>query len=125
MSEDGRNLPETSADGQEKRSDARVPRTIRFSDPEWERVETAAKRRGIAAAEFARTAVLDVADGKSITDSATITPEIVELIKRTHRCAYIISTLKRDEMIQEGRGHEMDDMVDIARKAQAELLSSS
>ena len=44
------------ATSEEKRSDARSPRSIRFSDSEWERVETAADGRGIAAAEFVRHA---------------------------------------------------------------------
>ena len=121
MSEDGQNLPETNADGQEKRSDARLPRTIRFSDREWERVETAAKRRGIAAAEFARTAVLDAADGKS----AALPNEIAEMIQRIYRSTYIVSTLKRDEMLREGRGDELDKMIKAARESQALLLKQA
>lgn len=124
MTDNDRNPAEPKENPRLNRTDRRTQRSIRFSDPEWEVVEKAAAGRGIAPAEFVRNAAMNAASDKSSTDSAAITPEIVELIKLTHRCAYILSTLKRDEMIKEGRGREMDDMVDIARKAQAELLSS-
>ena len=124
MTDNDRNQTEPEINLRQTRPEKRTQRSIRFSDPEWEVVETAATGRGIAPAEFVRNAALNAATHKSSTDSAIITPEIVELIKRTYRCAYILSTLKRDEMIKEGRGNEMDDMVDIARKAQEELLSS-
>ena len=124
MTDDDRNLSQTEKNPSQIRTDKRTQRSIRFSDPEWAVVEKAAAGRGIAPAEFVRTAAMNAASEKPSTDSAAITPDIFELIKRTHRCAYILSSLKRDEMIKEGRGREMDDMVDIARKAQDELLSS-
>ncbi len=124
MTDNDRNLTEPEENPRQNRNDRRTQRSIRFSDPEWEVVETAATGRGIAPAEFVRNASISAAADKSSKDFPSITPEIIELIKRTHRCAYILSPLKRDEMIREGRGREMDDMVDAARKAQAELLSS-
>ena len=123
MTGNDRTLTESETKPRQNRTDKRTQRSIRFSDPEWEVVEKAAAGRGIAPAEFVRNAALNAALDKSSTDSTAITPEIIELIKLTHRCAYILSTLKREEMIREGRGREMDDMVDTARKAQAELLS--
>ena len=121
MSGDGRDLSETGADPKGKRSDARIPRTIRFSEPEWERVENAAKHRGIAAAEFARNAALDAAEGKS----SALSGEIVEMIQRIYRSTYIISTLKRDEMLREGRGDELEKMISAARESQALLLKKA
>ena len=117
----------TEADGkpEENRSDARTPRGIRFSDSEWNRVKRAAARQDIPAAEFVRNAAMSLAEGKIDGDSVALTPEHVALIERTYRCAYIISTLKRDEMIREGRGGEMDRLVEEARKAQTELLETS
>ena len=44
----------TSADA--GKSEKRTPRSIRFHDPEWERIETFAEERGLAAAEFVRFA---------------------------------------------------------------------
>lgn len=121
MSETDRNSTETDADLEEKRSHARTPRTIRFSGPEWERVENAAKRCGIAAAEFARNAALAAAEDKS----AAIPPGIVALIERIYRSTYIVATLKRNEMLREGRGDELDEMIKLARETQATILEDA
>lgn len=121
MSETDRNSTETDADLEEKRSHARTPRTIRFSDPEWELVENTAKRRGIAAAEFARNAALAAAEDKS----AAIPPGIVALIERIYRSTYIVATLKRNEMLREGRGDELDAMIKAARETQATILEDA
>ena len=58
----GRKRPDDSksTDAQTKRS----PHTIRFLDPEWERIEAFAEARGLAPAEFVRFATLNaIADG--------------------------------------------------------------
>ena len=119
------NDPETVEGGSptdEKRSDARKPRGIRFSESEWEKVKTAAERRGIPAAEFVRDTALGFARNETGVTSAAIPPGVFALIEQTYRNAYILATLKRDEMRREGRGSEMDRMVNTARAAQAELL---
>ena len=112
------------ADGnpEENRNETRTPRGIRFSDSEWERVKRAAAKQDIPAAEFVRNAALGLTEGKIDGDSVALTPGHVALIERTYRCAYILSTLKRDEMIREGRGREVDDIVKSARETQATLL---
>ena len=114
------------ADGnpEENRSDARTPRGIRFSDSEWERVKLAAAKQDIPAAEFVRNAALGLAEGKTDGDSVSLTPGHVALIERTYRCAYILSTIKRDEMVHTGQGEEMDRLVNEAREAQAEILKT-
>ena len=114
------------ADGnpEETRNETRTPRGIRFSDSEWERVKLAAAKQDVPAAEFVRNAALGLAEGKTDGDSVALTPGHVALIERTYRCAYILSTLKRDEMVREGRHDEMDDTVKAARQVQASLLSS-
>ena len=112
------------ADGnpEETRNETRTPRGIRFSDSEWERVKLAAVKQDIPASEFARNAALGLAEDKTDRDSVSLTPGHVALIERTYRRAYILSTLKRDEMIREGRGREVDDIVKSARETQATLL---
>ena len=97
--------------------ETRKSKTVRFSDPEWEIVEKAAARRGIPAAEYVRTAALDAAEGKNVPLSS----EITEVIRRIYRSTYILSTLKRDEMLREGRDDEMEKMIDAARESQALL----
>ena len=102
----------------------RTKRSIRFSDPEWRQVETAAAERGITPSDYVRSAVLGAAAGTSTGVSGGLSPALEELFKLTHRSVYILSTLKRNEMVREGRAGEMDEVVREARKAQVELLSS-
>ena len=99
--------------------------TIRFSDSEWNRVETAANAQAIPAAEFVRDAALSLAGGKSGEDSGNISPGIVSLVESTYRYAYILATLKRNEMIREQRGNEVNEMVRAARESQSVLLNQA
>ena len=112
------NSNETAKDGQEKRAGTRRAKTIRFSDPEWERVERAANRRGIPAAEYVRTAAMDAAEGRT----AALDDEMVESIRRIYRSTYIVATLKRDKMLSEGRDDELATMIEAARESQAKLV---
>ena len=119
------NDPETVEGGSPtdgRQTDPGKPRGIRFSDSEWEKVKTAAERRGIPAAEFVRDTAVDFARNETGMTSAAIPPGVFALIEQTYRNAYILATLKRNEMRREGRSGEMDRMVKTARAAQAELL---
>ena len=115
------------ADGnpEENRNETRTPRGIRFSDSEWDRVKLVAAKQDVPAAEFVRNAALGLTEGKIDGDSVALTPGHVALIERTYRSAYILSTLKRDEMIRAGREEEMDRLTKKARDAQAELMETS
>lgn len=108
-----------------KTNGPRTPRGIRFSDSEWKRVQTAAAERGIPAAEFIRDAALAAAGGNTGTDPAVLTPGHIALIERTYRCAHILATLKRDDMVRAGRGDVVDRLVIEVRKAQAAVLETS
>ena len=109
----------------DKLPDQRTPRTIRFSCAEWQVVEDAACQRDMSPSEYVRRAALDSLQSQSALDPVSLSPALVELVKVTYRAAYILSTLKRDEMIREGRAHEMDEVVRAAREAQAIVLSSA
>ena len=102
----------------------RAKRSVRFSDHEWEQIQKAAAERALTPSEYVRTAALNAVDGAAGADMAALSPALVEIIKLTHRSAYILSTLKRDEMIRDGRAREMDEMVRAARNAQADILAS-
>jgi len=102
----------------------RTRRTVRFSDPEWKQVQEAAAQRGITASDFLRNTVLSATGGVSQSENAVLSPALVEIIKLTHRSAYILSTLKRDEMIRDGRAREMDEVVRAARNAQEDVFHS-
>ena len=109
----------------DKLPDQRTPRTIRFSCSEWQVVEDAACQRDMSPSEYVRRAALDSLQSQSALDRVSFSPALVELVKVTYRAAYILSTLKRDEMIREGRTQEMDEVVRAAREAQAIVLSSA
>ena len=110
----------------DKTPDQRAPRTIRFSDAEWDKVEQAARGIGISPATFARNAALSAAARTTKADPAgALPPEFLELVKRIYRSTYILSTLKRDELIREGRREELDRTVQAAREAQALVLGDT
>ena len=92
MSENQRTDAETGATSDEKQTDTRTPRAIRFSDSEWDDVKMAAAEHAIPAAEFVRDAALDLARNKNIADSAAMPPGIVALIERIYRSTYIVAT---------------------------------
>ena len=103
----------------------RKSRTVRFSDSEWKQVETAAKERAMPAAQFVRRAALRLSGTDPTPDSANLPPEIVALIESTYRYAYIAATLKRDELIREQRGDEVNAVVRAARESQTLLLNQA
>ena len=109
-----------------RRGTRRTRRTVRFSDREWKQIQEAAAKRGITASEYVRNAALHVIESAPQTEIAGLSPALVEIIKLTHRSAYILSTLKRDEMIREGRAREIDELVRASgsRRAQADIFDS-
>ena len=106
-------------------ADPRTPRAIRFSESEWDRIRIAAGKRGISFGSFVREAALGRAGDDFGENSTTIPPGIVELIKHTYRYAFILSTMKRNEFVKDGRRKEVDKAVELARRAQAEVLSGA
>ena len=115
----------SEAHGNEKSSDQRFPRTVRFSDAEWETVEEAAVKLSLPPSTFVRHTALAATEEQAAVQSAALQPGILELIKRTYLSSYIVATLKRDEMIREGRHDELDRVVRAAREAQAFLLGDA
>ena len=118
---DGRQ-PEPSV-GEAGKIEKRTPRSIRFYDLEWERIEAFADKRGLSAAEFVRFAALAaVEDDLSVEDgSGGRVGRLAPLIERTFRYAYMIATNMRGEMLEAGRGEELDALVRTARALQDEV----
>ena len=126
MTQNNLTSADTDTDASRKRGDVRTSRTIRFSDPEWEIVEEAASRRGGSPAEFVRNAALVAAAADNAgTVPGVLPPGFLELIKRIYLGTYMLSTFKREEMIHEGRGEELDRTVQAARDIQAFLLNDT
>ena len=108
-----------------KPSEARPPRSIRFSDAEWAGVEKEAKRRGMTAAELVRHAAVGLSIGNLSPVSETLPPEISALMERVYRGVYLLSTLKRDELIREGRQQELERIANAARESQNSILNKT
>ena len=109
----------------ENSSERRLPRSIRFSDSEWKLIEGVARERGMAAAELVRYAAVGFANGKFSTDASGGLPfslsEISEQVERIYNGVYLLATLKRNEMLRDGRQNELDKIIEHARKSR-ELL---
>ena len=125
MIENGPIEPETSGSRDPGQGGARRTRGIRFSDPEWEEIKKAAEERGVPAGKLVRDTVLDLARDRIGIASGALQPGHAALLEGVYRGVYILSTLKREEMLRQGRGQELDEIVQAARNAQAEALKPS
>ena len=117
--------PESGSDPEHKAGESRRARSIRFSDSEWETVEKAAAQRGMNAAEFARHAALSIASGQYADAQGPLPPQYSNLIERIFRSTHILVNLKRDEMIREGRGNDLDELVKTTRELQNSLIQAT
>ena len=95
--------------GDAAKAEKRTPRSIRFNDPEWVRIEAFAEGHGLAAAEFVRFAAL-AAIGDGAAESGPGGP-LGPIVERTFRYAYMMATKMRDEMLAAGRGEEIEVLI--------------
>lgn len=113
----------TSKQPDENESAARRPRSIRFSDSEWNLIERAAARHGVSAGELVRSGALALAEDRlGEAPPATVSPGHLALIETMWRMVYVLATLNRDRMIDAKREEELDDIVAAARKTMAETM---
>ena len=117
MSEDDRNGGVATEDAAGKPGDKRRTRSIRFSDCEWEEVKRTARAHDLPAAEFVRQTILGLARDPA---GGGATP-LAALIERMFRYTWFLATEKRDAMVREGRGEELDALVAEARDFQESL----
>jgi len=116
MDEKQRETGPAETGGSEKRN----PHSIRFHDPEWQRIEAAAEQRGLTGPEFVRFAALAaVADGPTAGAAAD---RVAPLVERTFRAAHILVSKLRCDMLDEGREAELDQLIAGARGLQDELI---
>ena len=103
------------------KAETRTPHSIRFLDPEWDRIEAFAEDRGLAPPEFVRFAALAaIAEGAG--DPAG---RLAPLIERTFRATYMLANRMRDEMLDAGCGEELDMLIRTARELQDELTGTA
>ena len=121
MTGDDRNRTAGSEPGAERAGDARKTRGIRFSESEWEEVKKAAAAHEMPAAEFVRERILALARDPESADLSPVPASVVSLIERMFRYTWFLATEKRDAMVREGRGNELDTLVAEARAFQESL----
>ena len=121
MTKNHRTEPESGDSPTAKQGDARRTRGIRFSDSEWEEVKAAAELHDVSAAELVRKKILDIARGHVDTRADAIPASVMPLIERTFRYTWMLATQKRDELIREGRGEEMEKLAKAAQELQGQL----
>ena len=102
------------------KTEKRSPHSIRFYDGEWERIEAHADARGLTGPEFVRFAALE-----AMADGGAPGHGLAPLIETTFRAAHIMVTKMRTDMLAEGRGEKLDELVAEARAFQKELLGEA
>ena len=96
-----------------------TPRTIRFYDRDWARIETYAVMRGMTAAELVRAAAIAAVGDRPALDGSD--GQLTVQIERIFRYVHILATAMRNEMLKNGRGEELEELVRSARELQGEL----
>ena len=97
-------------------------RSIRFSDGEWDAVVEAAEKAGMTPGTFVRKAAARAAADDLYLYGGGLTPELVDLIKRTFRGVHLLAYLKRDELAKLGRESDLETAAQAARIAQSDTL---
>ena len=103
----------------------RHPHSIRFSRDEWESITRAAAQHEIAPGEFVREAAGRVATEKNGLSDVQLTPELIELIKKTFRGVHMLAYLKREQLHLAAEQEGFSRAVQAAQAAQLETLSGS
>jgi hypothetical protein len=95
----------------------RRPHSIRFLDPEWERIEAFADERGLTGPEFVRFATL-----AAIDNGRESLAGLAPLIKTTFRASHILATRLRQEMLDADEQEDLDALIADARSLQEQLM---
>ena len=97
-------------------------RSIRFSKSEWDAVIKAAEKADMTPAAFVRNAAARAAAEGIRLDEGHLTPELIDLFKRTFRGVHVLAYLKHGELEQLDRLEDFENAVEDARSAQDETL---
>ena len=76
--------------------------SIRFSNDEWNAITEAANRNDMTPGEFVRETASRAAADRLDVKEARLSPELIELLKRTFRGVHILTYLKRRETSDDG-----------------------
>jgi len=98
------------------------PHSIRFSKEDWRAVCEAAERLDMTPGAFVRDAAARDAAAELGLDEGRMTPELVELFKRTFRAAHLLALLKHEELERSGRAEDFERAAEVARSLQDRTL---
>ena len=93
--------------------------SIRFLEPEWERIEAFAEARGLTPSEFVRFATL-----AAIEDGASM-GRLAPLVKTTFRATYMMMSRLSEDLLEAGENEQLDTLVADAEEVQEELLGGA
>lgn len=117
MSHENTSIPAVDAG----KGETRTAHSIRFLDPEWDRIKAFAEERGLAPPEFVRFATLAAIENGAGDPAARLAP----LIEVTFRATYMLASRMRGEMLDAGRGEELETLIRAARELQDELTGAA
>ena len=100
----------------------RSQRSIRFSKSEWDAICEAAEQRRMKPAEFVRAAAAGIAAREIDLDDGRLTPELIELIRRTFRGMHLLTYLKREELTAKGKKDTFERAVEAGELAEAQTF---
>ena len=100
----------------------RFQRSIRFSKDEWDAVIEAAERNDMMPGAFVREAAARAAAEELDLNDGQLTPELIELIKRTFRGVHLLAFLKREELGGIDKDEDFKRAAEAARIAQADTF---
>ena len=100
----------------------RSQRSIRFSDSEWDAVVQAAERNDMPPGVFVRESATRAAGAELDLGEHHLTPELIEIVKRTFRGVHLLAFLKREELAELGKADDIRRAADAAKIAQTETL---
>ena len=93
--------------------------SIRFLEPEWERIEAFAEDRGLTPSALVRFATLAV-----IEDGASL-GRLAPLVKTTFRATYMMMSRLSDDLREAGEGEKLEAMIADAEEVQKDLLGGA
>ena len=126
MAENDRNHYESRSKRDDNPSDARRPRSIRFSDSEWNLIELAAARLGIPVGELVRSGAVAAAENRlGKPPPATLSKGHAALIEAIYRFVYVMATLKRDELLDARREKKLEDLIAAAQTTMIQTMNES
>ena len=96
--------------------------SIRFSNDEWNAIAEAANRNDMTPGEFVRETASRAAADRLDVKEARLSPELIELLKRTFRGVHILTYLKHREMSDHDGADAFQRAAESAQDAQTRTI---